>query len=149
MWTENTQAVESALQANNPTRTPKVYVDYRPEIAREKAITAIGRVVGKRTPQPGDPTVPSPFIRVNVEFPPVLTIRTIAPVLGQLWLGTEAGVIVYDKAADAATDIHPLLPWVRDIQYRDGKVWVLSDNQISIYDRKARVLDFDNEWSGR
>ena len=135
------QAIESALQASNPTETQKVYVDYRPEIAREKAIEAIHQLVPgneKRTPQPGDPTVPSPFIRVNVEFPPVLTIRAIAPVFGQLWLGTEAGVIVYDKATDVATEIHPLLPRVRDIQYQEGKVWVLSDNQIAIYDHKAR-----------
>lgn len=137
--TENTQAVESALQANNPTRTPKVYVDYRPEIAREKAIAAMQHnMTKKRTPQPADPTVPSPFITINVEFPPVQAIRVITPVLGQLWLGTEAGVVIYNKATNAATKIHPLLPWVRDIQHREGKVWVLSDNQIGIYDHKAR-----------
>ena len=135
---QTTQAVESALQANNPTRTPKVYSEYRPEIAREKAMAAIRSVVGKRTPQPSDPTVPSPLIKVNVEFPPMPTVRTITPVLGKLWLGTEAGVIIYDKATNAAKEIHPLLPWVRDIQHRKGKVWVLSDNQIAIYDHKAR-----------
>ena len=134
---ENLQAVESAMQANNPVRTRKVFVDYHPEVAREKAISVIQRIVEGRTPQPGDPTVPSPLIKVNVEFPPMPTVRTITPVLGQLWLGTEAGVIIYDKATNAAKEIHPLLPWVRDIQLRDGKVWVLSDNQIAIYDRKA------------
>ena len=134
---ENLQAVESAMQANNPVRTRKVFVDYHPEIAREQAISVIQRIVEGRTPQPGDPTVPSPLIKVNVEFPPMPTVRTITPVLGQLWLGTEAGVIIYDKATNAAKEIHPLLPWVRDIQLRDGKVWVLSDNQIAIYDRKA------------
>ena len=132
------QAIESALQARNPTRTQKVYVDYHPENAREKAIAAIHHnMTEKRTPQPGDPTVPSPFIKVKVEFQPVPTIRSIAPVLGQLWLGTEAGVIIYNKATDAAMETHPLLPWVRDIQYQEGKVWVLSDNQIAIYNRKA------------
>lgn len=136
--TASVQAIESALQASNPTRTRKVYVDYHPETAREKAYAAIQRMAEKRTPQPSDPTVPSPFIAIKVEFPPMPTIRAIAPVLGQLWLGTEAGVIVYNKATNAATQIHPLLPWVRDIQYRDGKVWVLSDNQIAIFDHKAK-----------
>lgn len=134
---ENARAVESALQANNPARTRKVYVDYHPDVAREEAIAIIQRIVEGRTPQPGDPTVPSPLITVNVEFPPMPTVRAIAPVLGQLWLGTDAGVIIYDKAANAAREIHPLLPWVRHIQPREGKVWVLSDNQIAIYDRKA------------
>ena len=135
------QAIESALQASNPTAIQQVYVEYRPETAREMAFAALQQPMSaneKRTPQPSVPTVPSPFIRVNVAFPTVLPIRTIAPILGHLWLGTEAGVIVYDKSADAAAEIHPLLPWVRDIQHQAGKVWVLSDTQISIYDRKAR-----------
>ena len=129
----------------NPRYKPEILPELRrftsiiiQKNAREKAIAAIHHnMTEKKTPQPGDPTVPSPFIKVKVDFPPVPTIRSIAPVLGQLWLGTEAGVIIYNKATDAATEIHPLLPWVRDIQYQEGKVWVLSDNQIAIYDRKA------------
>ena len=128
------KAVEEALQATAPTKTKKIYVNYDPKVAEEKAIQAIRSRVGAKTPMPSDPTVPSPFIEVKVKFPPTPSVRVIAPMPGRLWLGTEAGVIVYDKTIKAVREIHPLLPWVRDIQYHQGKAWVLCDNQIAIYD---------------
>ena len=131
------KAVESALQANSPTKTQKIYVEYDPEVAKEKAIRALQSMVVGKTQQPGDPTVPSPFVTVDVKFPPLPSVRVVTPILGQLWLGTEAGVIVYDKATGWVREIHPLLPAVRDIKYHDRKVWVLTDDQISVYDRAA------------
>ena len=130
------KAVEEALQATAPTKTQKIYVNYDPKVAEMKAIQAIDRRVAGRTPMPSDPTVPSPFIKVNVKFPPTPSVRVIAPMPGRLWLGTEAGVIIYGKATKAVKEIHPLLPWVRDIQYHRGKVWVLCDNQIAVYNWK-------------
>ena len=128
------KAVEEALQAIAPTKTKKIYVNYDPKVAEEKAIQAISNKVKGRTPMPSDLTVPSPFVKVRVKFPPTPSVRVIAPMPGRLWLGTEAGVIVYDKTTKAVKEIHPLLPWVRAIQYHQGKAWVLCDNQIAIYD---------------
>jgi ligand-binding sensor domain-containing protein len=134
---ETVKAVETALQATSSVREQKVYVQYDPEVAEEKAIAALHRMVAQKTPQPGDPTVPSPFVKVAVRFPPNPSVRVITPILGRLWLGTEAGVIVYDKAIGRVIETHPLLPRVRDIRYHRDKIWVLCDDQIAVYDREA------------
>ncbi len=63
------------------------------------------------------------------------SIRAIAVGGNQLWLGSRIGLFIYDKALDE-------LPWytsdvlnIRDIRIHDGKIWMISDDQIVAFER--------------
>ena len=131
------EAVEEALQATSPTTEQKVYVEYDPVVAQEKAVQALHQVIIQKTPMPNDPIIPSPFLDLDITFPPSPVVRVIEPILGTLWIGTEAGVIIYNKAHEQVIKTHPLLPWVREIKYHQGRTWVLCDDMIAIRDLKA------------
>jgi ligand-binding sensor domain-containing protein len=131
------EAVEEALQATSPSTEQKVYVEYDPVVAQEKAVQALHQVIIQKTPMPNDPIIPSPFLDLDITFPPSPVVRVIEPIFGTLWIGTEAGVIIYNKAREQVIKTHPLLPWVREIKYHQGRTWVLCDDMIAIRDLKA------------
>lgn len=131
------EAVEEALQATSPTTEQKVYVEYDPVVAREKAVQFLHEAIIQKTPMPSDPIFPSPFLDLKIALPSHPVVRVIEPVFSTLWIGTEAGVIIYNKAHEEAIATHPLLPWVRDIKYHQGRTWVLCDDMIAIHDLKA------------
>ena len=132
-----TEAVEEALQATSPTAEQKVYVEYDPVVAQEKAVQFLHEAIIQKTPMPNDPIFPSPFLDLKIALPSHPVVRVIEPVLSTLWIGTEAGVIIYDKAHEEVIATHPLLPWVRDIKYHQGRIWVLCDDMIAVHDLKA------------
>ena len=131
------EAVEEALQATSPTTEQKVYIGYDPLVAQEKAVQALHGAIIQKTPMPNDPIFPSPFLDLKIALPSHPVVRVIKPVLSTLWIGTEAGVVIYDKAHEEAIATHPLLPWVRDIKYHQGRTWVLCDDMIAVRDLKA------------
>ena len=131
------EAVEEALRATSPTTEQKVYVEYDPVVAQEKAVQFLHEATIRKTPMPNDPIFPSPFLDLKIALPSHPVVRVIEPVFSTLWIGTEAGVIIYDKAHEEAIATHPLLPWVRDIKFHQGRIWVLCDDMIAVYDFKA------------
>ncbi len=131
------KAVEEALQATSPTTEQKVHVEYNPVMAEEKAVQIIHRAIANKTPMPNDPTIPSPFLDLMIALPSNPVVRVIEPIFGRLWIGTEAGVMIYDKAEEQIIHTHPLLPRVRAIKYHRGRTWVLCDDMIGIRDLKA------------
>ncbi len=131
------EAVEEALQATSPTMEQKVYVEYDPVVAQEKAMQFLHEAIIQRTPMPNDPIFPSPFMDLKISLPSPPVVRVIEPVLSTLWIGTEEGVIIYDKAHEGVFATHPLLPWVRDIKFHQGRIWVMCDDMIAVHDLKA------------
>ena len=131
------EAVEEALQATSPTTERKIYVEYDPVVAQEKALQTLHAAIIRKTPMPNDPIVPSPFLDLKIVFPSNPVVCVIEPIFGRLWIGTEAGVIIYDKAHEQAIKTPPLLPWVREIKYHRGRTWVLCDDMIAVRDSKA------------
>ena len=131
------EAVEEALQATSPTTEQKVYIEYDPLVAQGKSVQALHGAIIQKTPMPNDPIFPSPFLDLKIALPSHPVVRVIEPVLSTLWIGTEAGVIIYNKAHEEAIATHPLLPRVRDIKYHQGRTWVLCDDMIAVRDLKA------------
>ena len=93
-------------------------------------------VTGLASGEMGEPGMGSP-LGARAQIPPISTpaIRTIAADGRYLWLGSDAGLFMYDRSLSELVGFTSAVSNIKDIGVYKGMVWVVCDDKIAAFER--------------